>query len=167
MVGRGVLLDVARLLNTDALEDGFAITSEILDKAEQFAGTPIRRGDYILVRTGQIEQKLRDKNWDGYPGGDAPGLAFDTLDWLQAKQVAAIATDTFAVEVRPNNSGDIVSPFHWISIPIMGLTLGEIFKLDELAADCAADGRYEFMFVAPVLPFTGAVASPTNPLAIK
>ena len=33
--------------------------------------------------------------------------------------------------------------------------------------DCAADKRYEFMFVAPALPITGAVGSPVNPLAIK
>jgi hypothetical protein len=49
----------------------------------------------------------------------------------------------------------------------MGLTVGEIFDLGELAEDCAADKRYEFMFVAPALPVTGAVGSPVNPLAIK
>ena len=49
----------------------------------------------------------------------------------------------------------------------MGLTVGEIFHLNELAKDCAADKRYEFLFVAPALPITGAVGSPVNPLAIK
>ena len=49
----------------------------------------------------------------------------------------------------------------------MGLTMGEIFYLAELATDCAADGVYEFLFVAPAIPITGAVGSPTNPLAIK
>jgi hypothetical protein len=49
----------------------------------------------------------------------------------------------------------------------MGLTIGEIFFLDELADDCASDRVYEFFFVAPPLPFTGAVGSPINPLAIK
>jgi hypothetical protein len=38
---------------------------------------------------------------------------------------------------------------------------------DDLAHDCAADKVYEFMFVAPAIPITGAVGSPTNPLAIK
>jgi kynurenine formamidase len=99
--------------------------------------------------------------------GDAPGLAFETLDWLQAKQVAAIATDTWGVEVRPNQTDEATQPWHWIAIPIMGLTLGEIFYLAELASDCAEDKRYEFLFVAPALPITGAVASPINPLAIK
>ena len=45
--------------------------------------------------------------------------------------------------------------------------MGEIFDLEALGADCAADKVYEFMFVAPAIPITGAVGSPTNPLAIK
>jgi len=45
--------------------------------------------------------------------------------------------------------------------------MGEIFQLKELADDCAADQVYEFLFVAPALPITGAVGSPVNPLAIK
>jgi hypothetical protein len=49
----------------------------------------------------------------------------------------------------------------------MGLLLGEIFYLDELAEDCAADGAYEFLLVAPPIPFTGAVGSPVNPIALK
>jgi hypothetical protein len=49
----------------------------------------------------------------------------------------------------------------------MGLTMGEIFNVKDLADDCAEDKVYEFMFVAPALPITGAVGSPVNPLAIK
>ncbi len=45
--------------------------------------------------------------------------------------------------------------------------MGEIFYLKDLAEDCAEDNSYEFMFVAPALPITGAVGSPKNPLAIK
>src|SRR5208282_2308599 len=100
--------------------------------------------DFLLVRTGQMEAKLAAKTWDGYSGGDAPGLAFETLDWLHAKEVAAIATDT-------------AQPWHWIAIPIIGLSVGEIFYLGELSEDCASDKRYDFMFVAPALPITGAV----------
>jgi hypothetical protein len=70
--------------------------------------------------------------------------------------------------VRPNETDEnIAQPWHWITIPIMGLTMGEIFYVKDLAEDCAADGVYEFMFVAPALPITGGVASPINPLAIK
>src|SRR5262245_39065081 len=167
MVGRGVLLDIARMLDMPYLPAGFAITGELLDRASGHFQIEVRRGDFLIVRTGNMEEKLAAGSWDGYPGGDAPGLSFETLDWLQEKRVAAVATDTFAVEVRPNEIEDVVSPFHWIAIPILGLTLGEMFYVAELAADCAEDGRYEFMFVAPTLPITGAVGSPTNPLAIK
>jgi hypothetical protein len=51
--------------------------------------------------------------------------------------------------------------------PCIGLCLGEIFHLDELAAHCAADGRYAFLLVAPPLPVTRAVGTPINPYAIK
>ncbi|HWI26551.1 MAG TPA: cyclase family protein [Stellaceae bacterium] len=167
MVGRGVLLDIPALLGLPHLPDGFAIGVELLEQAEKRFKVEARRGDFLLIRTGQMEAKLAAQNWDGYSGGDAPGLAFETLDWLQARQVAAVATDTWGVEVRPNETDEATQPWHWIAIPMMGLTLGEIFYLAELARDCAADGRYEFMFVAPALPISGAVGSPVNPLAIK
>lgn len=169
MVGRGVLLDIARHVGVEWLEDGFAIDNDLLDACAKSQNVKVGRGDHLLIRTGQMERCWNDKTWDGYPGGDAPGLAFETLDWLQAHQVAAVATDTWGVEVRPNPvepGTNLNQPWHWICIPIMGLTMGEIFKLDELAKVCAADKRHEFMFVGPALPITGAVGSPINPLAI-
>jgi kynurenine formamidase len=167
MVGRGVLLDVPRALGRKWLPDGFAITGEILDFTEKKQGVRTRRGDYLLVRTGHLERCLAAKSWDGYSGGDAPGLAFESVDWVHKREIAGIATDTWGVEVRPNETEDTNQPWHWITIPIMGLTVGEIFHLGELAKDCAEDKRYEFLFVAPALPITGAVGSPVNPLAIK
>jgi kynurenine formamidase len=167
MIGRGVLLDIAALLGKKWLPDGFAITNEILEAAEARQRVNVKRGDYLIVRTGHVEAKLASKTWDGYAGGDAPGLAFETLDWLHAREVAAIVTDTWGVEVRPCETEDTNQPWHWIAIPIMGLTVGEIFYLADLAKDCREDGRYEFLFVAPALPITGAVGSPVNPLAIK
>ncbi len=167
MVGRGVLLDVARALGKKWLPDGFAITNEVLDFTEKKHGVRVRRGDYLMVRTGHIERCLSSKSWDGYPGGDAPGFAFETVEWLHKREIAGVATDTWGAEVRPNESEDTNQPWHWITIPIMGLTVGEIFDFTKLAKDCAEDKRYEFMFVAPALPITGGVGSPVNPLAIK
>jgi kynurenine formamidase len=168
MVGRGVFLDVARALGKDDLEDGYAITSDDLDKTAKMQGVQIKRGDYVIVRTGQMERCLKAGSWDGYPGGDAPGFSFESLNWIQRTEIAALASDTWGCEVRPNESEQgINQPWHWITIPIMGLTMGEIFHVADLADDCAADKVYEFMFVAPAIPITGAVGSPTNPLAIK
>jgi len=81
--------------------------------------------------------------------------------------VAAICTDTWGCEVRPNESAQAFQPWHWIVIPMMGITMGEIFYLKDLADDCAKDKVYEFFFTAPPLPITGAVGSPINPMAIK
>lgn len=167
MAGRGVLLDVAREMDMPVLPDGFAITGDLLDRTAAAQGVEVRRGDFLIVRTGQIESCLERRNWGGFAGGDAPGLAFETLHWLHRKEVAAVATDTWGAEVRPNYSPGINQPWHWIAIPVIGLTVGEIFLLGELARDCAEDGIYEFFFCAPSLPFTGAVGSPCNPMAFK
>ena len=49
----------------------------------------------------------------------------------------------------------------------MGLFIGEMWDFEELAADCADDGCYEFFLAAAPIPFTGAVGAPVNPLALK
>jgi len=168
MVGRGVFLDVPRAQGKKYLDDGYAITCADLDKTAEMQGVKMKRGDFVIVRTGQMEAKLEAGSWDGYPGGDAPGFAFETLEWIQRTELAALASDTWGCEVRPNETEPgINQPWHWITIPIMGMTMGEIFYVKELAEDCAADKVYEFLFVAPAIPITGAVGSPTNPLAIK
>jgi kynurenine formamidase len=168
MVGRGVFLDVARFKGVDSLDDGYGITCQDLDETAKKQGVTMKRGDYVIVRTGQMERCQKLGSWDGYPGGDAPGFAFETLEWIKRTELAALASDTWGCEVRPNESEEgINQPWHWITIPIMGMTMGEIFELKELGEDCAADKTYEFLFVAPAIPITGAVGSPVNPLAIK
>ena len=167
MVGRGVLLDVARHVGVGCLEDGTANTNDDLDATARAQGVEIRRGDFVIVRTGQMEDRLARGEWGGYAGGDAPGLAFETCEWVFRKEIAAICTDTWGCEVRPNETSDASQPWHWVVIPMIGITMGEIFYLKDLAADCAADRVYEFLFCGPPLPITGAVGSPLNPMAIK
>src|SRR4029077_14187349 len=76
-------------------------------------------------------------------------------------------TDTWGVEVRPNETSEANQPWHWVVIPAMGLCMGEIFYLKELAEDCARDKVYEFFFCGPPLAITGGTGSPINPQAIK
>jgi hypothetical protein len=57
-------------------------------------------------------------------------------------------------------------PVHASAIVHMGLTLGENFVLDELAAECARLGRYEVFLSATALPFPAAVGSPIHPVAL-
>jgi hypothetical protein len=73
----------------------------------------------------------------------------------------------WACEVRPNESEQAQQPWHWLVIPMIGITMGEIFYVKELAADCAQDGIYEFFFCAPPLPITKGCGSPINPMTIK
>jgi len=166
-VGRGVLLDVARFKGVEALDDGYPITNADLDATARAQGVEIRRGDFVIVRTGQQEACLKAGEWGGYAGGDAPGLAFETAYWLRENDVAAIATDTWGCEVRPNETTEANQPWHWVVIPAIGIAMGEIYYLKELAEDCAADGVYEFFFCAPPLNLPGGCGSPVNPQAIK
>lgn len=168
-VSRGVLLDVARALG-DPLPDGHPITEDELRATISAQGPSARvdRGDIVLVRTGQLARCRGAGDWAGYASGPAPGLSFGSLAWLHGSEIAAIATDTFAVEVRPHEfDPPCVRPLHQIAIPNIGLFLGEMFDLEALAADCAADGVYEFLLVATGLPITGGVGLPASPIAIK
>jgi kynurenine formamidase len=167
VAGRGVLVDLPRVLGIDWLEPGYAITVDDLDAALEAEHVDVRAGDILLVRTGMIAMCKARGGWGDYAGGPAPGLAFSTAEWVHRHQLAAVATDTWGMEVRPNEIPDSFQPLHQVFIVNMGLTIGEIFQLDELADDCARDSVYEFFFVAPPLPITGAVGSPINPLAIK
>ncbi len=167
IVTRGVLLDVPRVKGVEWLEPGYAITTADLDAAVRAQRVTVGAGDALLVRTGQMTMCRRRGGWGDYAGGDAPGLSFHSAGWLAERQIAAVATDTWGMEVRPNEIPDSYQPLHQVLIPGMGMLVGEIFELDGLAEDCARDGVYEFQFVAPPLPITGAVGSPINPLAIK
>jgi kynurenine formamidase len=169
IAGRGVLLDVARAVGEDGeLPDGFAITADHLEAtiAAQGPSAAIGPGDLLLVRTGRLARARRE-GWGDYAGGDSPGLSFTTADWLFGTEIAAIATDTWGFEVRPNEFHDAFQPLHQVAIPHIGLFLGEMWDLDALAADCAADGVWDFLLVAAPLPVTGAVGAPVNPIAVK
>ena len=151
MVGRGVLLDIARFRGVPWMADGESISNDELDKCAKDQNVSIGRGDFVIIRTGQMERCLHEKQWGGYAGGDAPGVKFENCYWCQEKEIAAICTDTWGVEVRPNETTEANQPWHWVVIPAMGLCMGEIFYLKELAEDCDEDGVYEFFFCGPPL----------------
>jgi kynurenine formamidase len=167
MNGRGVLLDIARFRGVDWLKDGEGISNEELDACAKAQGVKVGRADFVIVRTGQMERCLKEGKWGGYAGGDAPGVFFENCYWCYEKEIAAICTDTWGVEVRPNETTEANQPWHWVVIPAMGLTMGEIFYLKDLAEDCAKDKIYEFLFCGPPLVITGGTGSPINPQAIK
>ena len=169
LVTRGVLLDVARARGVEVLEPGYGVTGNDLEAARDMAGVELHPGDCVLVRTGQMHHLRGERTRKSllaylYP---APGLTMDSALWLHANDVAAVATDTLALEVIPGEDESVYLPVHLLHLVEMGLTQGQNFVLDELAQACAADGAYEFLLDATPQPFTRALGSPVNPVAVR
>jgi kynurenine formamidase len=165
VVTRGVLADVARLHGVDHLDAGYAIGGDDFDAALARAGLTVEPGDALLVRTGHMHH-LRAGHRRRF-GRDAPGLSTRSIEWLHDYDVAAVATDTVALEVWPPEDPAVLLPVHMLQLVDMGLAQGELWVLDDLAADCAADGQYDFLLCATPLPLTRALGGPVAPTAVK
>jgi kynurenine formamidase len=164
ITSRGVLLDIVRLRGVATFCDlGDPITPAELDAAARQQGVTVERGDIVLVRTGWWARFLETGN-GGEPGA---GLDWTCASWLHDHEVAAVAADNLMVENPIPGVDGVFLPMHMLCLRDMGLMLGEYWDLTALAADCAADGIYEFQLVAPPLRVTGGVGSPVNPIAIK
>jgi kynurenine formamidase len=162
MVTRGVLLDAARHFGRP-LSPGRALGPDDLQAIADEEGLEVTEGDCLLIRTGFLA--TRRGQWDDFAGGDAPGLSLRSAPWLHDKKVAIVASDTWGVEVRPNEIS-MYQPLHLVSLVYGGIHLAELFDLESLATECQRLNRWEFLFVAAPLPLTGACGSPLNPLAI-
>ena len=165
IVTRGVVLDIARLHGVVYFDAEYAITGDDLDRAAKAAGVGAEPGDAVLIRTGQMHYlRAGDKVRYSHP---SPGLSTQSIEWMRDHDIAAVATDTMTFEVYPCEDPAVFMPVHMIELRDMGLVQGQNWHLDDLAADCARDGRYECLLVATPLPLTGAVGAPVVPTAVK
>jgi hypothetical protein len=97
--------------------------------------------------------------------GIAPGD--DMVAWLWDHRVAAIAADNCGVERMPVVDRSSVHGFlHPTLIAGLGMALGELFFLDDLASHCERTGRYTACFMSAPMNVPGGVGSPGNALAI-
>jgi kynurenine formamidase len=165
IVTRGLVADVARLHGVDHFDDGYPIGGDDLDAALAAGGVAAEPGDVLLVRTGQMHF-LRQGDPDRF-AHPTPGLATTAVEWLHDHDVAAVATDTLVFEVWPAEDPAVLLPVHMLDLVDMGMPQGQLWALDELAADCAADGRLDVLLCATPLPLTGAVGGPVAPTAVK
>lgn len=165
IIGRGVLLDVARHRGVDHLEADEIIAPAELDAVVARQGVEIRDGDIIIIRTGWYLEWLAKRDGEAW-AWNSPGVSWRCAEWFYDHNTAAVAADNVGVEVIKPEEG-IWSLFHMLTLRDMGMMLGEIWDLEALGADCAADQIYEFMLVATALPVSGAVGTPVNPIAIK
>lgn len=174
LVTRGVLLDVERHLKAQGRtwdpHGSFEFTADDLRATAKAQGVEIRPGDVLLFHTGWLRwlrEAPRPTREALAHHLEAPGLRpdGDTAEYLWELHIAAIATDTVAVERWP------IDPargfLHIQLIALFGMNLGEMWWLQDLAEDCAADGVWEFMLVSSPLNLPGGVGSPPNAVAIK
>lgn len=175
IVGRGVLLDVARYCERELgtpidPTSRFLITVDLLERTAASQRVTFQEADILMVRTGVAAHILMQDDTAGEPlpdGFQVPGLESSerTVEWIWDMHFAAITADNMAVEAWPFDSED--NFMHATLLPRLGVALGELFNYEELAADCEADGRYDCMFVASPLNLAGGIGSPANALAIK
>jgi kynurenine formamidase len=172
MAGRGIVLDVERAMRAAGRHyepgESIALTVDDLELARRQAGAEYAPGDTILLRTGYagwyLEQPLAAR-MRMHGNVVAPGVEqTDAMcEYLWNSHASAIASDTFAVEVVPMQNGGL----HRILIGQFGMALGELWWLDDLAADCAADGVYEAFFVSAPMNAPGGIGSTASAVAIK
>ena len=177
IAGRFVLADLGRWREAAGrpfdMTASEAVGVEELQACLDSTSVESRIGDILIIRFGWTSwyegASPEEKGEERYLATGAPGLAHDeaTAEWLWDRHVAAVVSDNPALEVLPYTPGDVDGFLHLRLIPMLGITLGELFALEGLADDCAADGIYEGLFVAAPLNKAGGVGSPGNALAIK
>jgi kynurenine formamidase len=179
VAGRAVLLDVAAAMTDSGKPyhpaESAAIGVDELELARRRAGIEYEAGDIVLLHTGftawyteqprEVRERLPTQL-------SAPGLAHteQVCAYLWDSHVAAIGSDTYAVEVWPPDRHPEAYPvgfLHHILIGQFGMALGELWWLADLAADCLTDGVYEAFFVSAPFNAPGGIGSPANAVAIK
>ena len=180
IAGRGVLLDVARHLEKSGAPLDYTtatvITKDVLSNCAKQQQAIVETGDIMIIRTGWLRWYLEEATAEQKQelAGDPmtnlrfPGIGPDEemASYLWDLHIAAVAADNPALEAWPPGpeSGGFL---HFRLIPLLGMNIGEFWYLEDLAADCAQDGVYEFMFTSAPLNVPGGVGSPPNALAIK
>ena len=163
MVGRGVLVDVARHRGVAWLEYGEPVEPEELDEVLAAQGVDVGTGDILVLRTGSWERFLAE----GTAQAPCSGLSWRCAGWLHDRGVAAVAADNLQVESDGTDIEGVTLALHCLCLRDMGMMLGEYWDLAEIAADCADDGQYDFQLIAPPLRISGGIGSPLNPIAVK
>lgn len=168
--GRGVLIDLHRHVGSARR----AVGHEELMRIIESDGVTVQSGDILCLHTGLADMALKLGPHDDHEALRHACAVLDgtdraLLDWISASGIAAIAADNYAVEERrqalPHGSGGALLPLHEHCLFKLGLPLGEMWHLSELAAWLRQRGRHAFLLTAPPLHLPGAVGSPVNPIA--
>lgn len=168
VVGRGVLLDLARFRGEDSLQRAETFTHADLEACAAAQGVSIENRDILLIRTNFL-QLFYEQGAAFYQDFCEPGLVYspELVEWFHRREIPNLVTDTIANEVTTDPNNGVLLVLHNALMRNLGVTFTEICDLEKLAADCAEDGRYSFLYVAAPLKVHRAAGSPVNPVAIK
>jgi len=168
IVGRAVLLDMARFLGKDNLGSAETFTHVDLLACAKAQGITIEKRDILIIRTNFLKLffDLGDKFYEGFC---EPGLVYspELVAWFQDMEIPNLVTDTIANEVTFDPHNGVALVLHKALMRNLGVTLTEIADLELLAEDCAADKQYAFLYVAAPLKVAKGSGSPVNPVVIK
>jgi len=166
IVGRGVMIDVPRYRGVKWLEPGEAVTAGEIEAIEKSENVRLGEGDIMVFRTGQYRRRLELGAWDvGYTGQGRAGLDPYSLLLLQERKVSMFLPEGDG-EVVPSNVEGIQFPIHPLQIASMGMVCADSLQLEELAAVCEEEKRFEFMVAVAPLRLPKGTGCPFNPIAI-
>lgn len=163
IVGRGVLLDIARLRGVAWLEPGDYVYRDDLIAAERAQGVQLRRGDVLYLRTGHHRRRLELGPWDAAVA--KAGLHVEAMPLLAEREIAAFGADGDGDTV-PNGCEAVIYPIHVLGVNAIGLHFMDSLQFEDLAAACEAEQRWEFMTVIAPLRLDRGTGSPVNPIAV-
>jgi len=170
--GRGVMIDLRRHLGDDRVEVGYDVLAAIMREDD----IEVEAGDIVCIHTG-LGQLIADA--DGKPDAALrtacavlDGRDARLLQWITDSGLAAIAADNLAVE-RSSTLGFSADrchsgpglPLHEHCLFKLGVHLGELWYLTELAKWLHEHARNRFLLTAPPLRLPGAAGSPVTPVA--
>jgi kynurenine formamidase len=171
VVGRGVLLDIARLRNKRSLDRGETFTHLDLLAAAARQNVQLEKRDILIVHTGWVGSFYQDRQrfYGGDQGFLEPGLTLSRalVDWFYEMEIPNLVTDTLANEVTFDPETGVLLPLHVALMSYLGVAFTEIASLDALADDCAQDGQYAFFYAAAPLKVVQGAGSPVNPIVVK
>jgi kynurenine formamidase len=169
IVGRGVLIDVARHRGKDHLDKAETFDHTDLLAAAEAQGVTIEKRDVLVIRTGWIPSWYSTDDAEFYDGFCEPGLTYsrELLEWFQDMEIPNLVTDTIANEVTYEPETGVALPLHCSLMRNLGVTLTEIAWLEDLAEACARDGRWSFLYTAAPLKIVEGTGAPVNPVVIR
>ena len=170
--GRGVMIDIARHLSSAGTMR--SVDFATLDSIMKADGVAVDKGDIVCFRTGFAEMLLAMKKSPDATVLAEKSIALDgrdpaLLNWISSSGIVAIVADNFAVETYPAapalSPGAAALPLHEHCLFKLGVPLGELWHLGELAGWLRQARRSRFFLTAPPLRLPGAVGSPVTPVA--